>query len=358
MHNHTIRPQKRLLWIDLIKIFSIFFVIVLHVNNIVLAEWNSIPVWWRISSNLYRSISVIAVPLFILASGQLLLDKKESYVDFFYKRVRRIILPWLGWALFYFIWTIFIESKSIGNLNEAVSLLCYILFNFYWFIPMIAGLYFLTPLLRVFIKAATKKDLYYFVSIWFLIFSIIFFFQQFFNVIIIPDLRQKMLFLSIPYSGYFILGYLITKTLSFKISYKKIVLLYIITILATFFCTFFTSQANSLLRNNFFDYMAPNIIIQTGVFFSLFSYQHKKIFSITPFLKLIIMNISKMSLGIYLSNKLIMDLVTSGLFSFKLDVLGFSPIFSVPLISLIVFLLSCILISCLRKIPFLKYFVT
>ena len=80
------KVTERLVWIDLLKIISIFFVVLLHTSAFGVYQGVAANGWWV--ANFYDSLARISVPLFVMASGALLLEKQESYRVFFSKRMR------------------------------------------------------------------------------------------------------------------------------------------------------------------------------------------------------------------------------------------------------------------------------
>ena len=92
--------ETRLAWIDLIRAGGAFLVVLAHVV-LYPSLRGSGPLW---AQSLYYTASRIAVPLFFMASGFLLLGKKESYGDFFRKRGLRVFIPFVVWSLIYLAW--------------------------------------------------------------------------------------------------------------------------------------------------------------------------------------------------------------------------------------------------------------
>jgi surface polysaccharide O-acyltransferase-like enzyme len=60
---------------DILRIVSMFLVIVVHICNIYMRMYPKINIADYIVADLFNSISRIAVPIFFMISGSLLLDK-------------------------------------------------------------------------------------------------------------------------------------------------------------------------------------------------------------------------------------------------------------------------------------------
>lgn len=131
------RKPVRIYYLDILRILAIFLVVVVHTS--VLPSTLSITTF---PSFLLFSLAKTCVPLFLMVSGALLLGKQESYQSFFSKRAMRILIPWIIWCLVFF----WIEGGEQGMFG--------VLLTRFWFLPLIAGLYLLTPFLRLALQHA------------------------------------------------------------------------------------------------------------------------------------------------------------------------------------------------------------
>lgn len=103
----TVRVKEREVWIDLLRILAAFFVIVNHTNSGVFqASDPSRGTWWI--SILWYYLSKLAVPLFVMASGACLLNRRDSY-----RRVLGRILRVLG-ALLVFSYGYFLHDAWVN----------------------------------------------------------------------------------------------------------------------------------------------------------------------------------------------------------------------------------------------------
>ena len=102
--------KKRLLWIDVLRIIAIFSVIVMHVIGNTTYTLN-------INNTIYNIINVIlysVMPLFVMISGILFLDKDINYKDLFKKYILRILLVLIIFgSLFSFMEIYFNNSKVL-----------------------------------------------------------------------------------------------------------------------------------------------------------------------------------------------------------------------------------------------------
>lgn len=100
------RQSERLLDIDFVRVIACFAVILIHVSSDYVEFLNvNSYVWWV--ANFYDSISRFCVPIFIMVSGAILLDREpEKY--HIKNRVLKIVKPYLGASLIYTLYHIFL----------------------------------------------------------------------------------------------------------------------------------------------------------------------------------------------------------------------------------------------------------
>jgi len=84
--------SSRLLGPDVIRIIAIYLVIHLHTFAIVNDS--------GMLSAFIQKLDVLSVPLFVMLSGALLLDKQENYDKFFWKRCMKVLFPGLPGQFF------------------------------------------------------------------------------------------------------------------------------------------------------------------------------------------------------------------------------------------------------------------
>ena len=147
------KTGSRLYYLDVLRIFAIFCVVLVHVSG---AFFYDAPVSSTrfLSMCLYDEFAHIAVPIFVMISGALFLDPSR---DITYGKIFKKYLPRLGVA--FAVWSAAYAAYNVGAVSGYPSmaewlfeLLCDFIrgpFHF-WFLPMIAGLYLVTPLLRSF----------------------------------------------------------------------------------------------------------------------------------------------------------------------------------------------------------------
>ncbi len=326
-------------YIDILRGSAAIGVIMLHVacNN-----WYGFigsDNW--IAFTVYAGIARISVPVFFMISGALFLeDKKDVSVKYMVKHVVKLFFALIFWGIIY--------QFANGNHNF-ISIIKNIAHadtqSHLWFLYSIMGIYLVTPLIKIFTQNATKRMTEYALLLLFLFGSL----SPFAGYI--PHCRPVAIWLQrvqpgsfSVYVGYFILGHYIDK---WKTKNKKDYVIYllgffgcILTISAVLYDCISTQQINE----RFWSYNMPWVAL-SSIGACVFVKNH---FSDGKIYKLMHI-IAKYSLGIYLIHFLFIMLLWKNGFS----TFSFTGIFSVPVITLIVLLLSLAAAFAVAKITYL-----
>ena len=349
--------MKREEYIDYLRVFAAFAVIVLHVaakcwytSDVNSLEWQTF--------NAYDSIVRWGVPIFTMISGALFLKRDIPIKKIYSKYVLRLFIAFIVWSAIYTVlMALTISSKGISfNFDNSISAFLGGHYHM-WYLLMIMGLYMCIPILK---KIVEDKN----IMKYFLILSFVFGFVIPWCVNLMNDFitHQKVLHaintlnndvsnmglsLVLGYSFYFVLGYYIS-TVEIKKEKRRII--YILSIIG-FLLTIFLDSYISLRTNepsaNYYGNFSINVFLETLGIFVLFRYHkfnNKK-------LNKIALKLSTYSFGVYLVHALIVDKL-----SIRLNINGlsfFSPV-SVLAISLLVGVISLILSVILNHIPIIK----
>lgn len=284
-----------------------------------------------------------AVPVFIMVSGALFLDKNKSITihKLYGKYILRLCLILLLFGTLYSLMELVFLEKSIS-----FSLIISALKNMYsgkswahmWFIYMIIGLYIVTPFLKIFISNADDKNIRYFLVILFI-------FTCF--VPLINEITGVKFGIYIPlnsiYLFYFILGYALHNDIV-KIDIKLSIIFIVLGIL---WCSIGQFIPTILVFESEVNIKYLNFL---GVFLAsgIFSLAKLKCKSVTNYVDT---KLVPLSLGIYIVHQVFLNIFYK--------VLHITPdnyniwfcwlfIFSMTTIC------SIILVWLLRKIPFVK----
>jgi surface polysaccharide O-acyltransferase-like enzyme len=190
--------------VDLIRTVAIVGVILLHAaNDLTIQQMNTLEIFRWTTVDIYQSLGRMGVPLFVMLTGALLLQpskQNESLSVFFKKRWARIGLPFAFWVTIYFAWDFTVEHQAF-TANAVINGLLNGPYYQFWYLYMLAGLYLLTPILRILVTQGSTAILRYLVILWFVGASLIPFVSFFTKYTL-----QSDVFLLTGFIGYFILG--------------------------------------------------------------------------------------------------------------------------------------------------------
>ncbi len=339
INNETQRNKS----IDLIKTFAIVGVVMIHTCSA--GYYSETLSFDWISTLVIRSLVSASVPLFFMASGALLLSPKKniSIKCLYTKYLPRILVSLFLWAFLYKIFNSILAggisySGIIHSLKETL------LFNHeyhLYFLHIVIIVYLWLPVTRLFIKYASKKELYYAMLIWF-VFGILYptikILWPFTLINGIPNQWViNMTYASIGYSvvGFYINEYTISRRLSLAFS------------LLGFLAVFSATLIMSLQTKTFYTHFLSGMSVGVAFFaFGIFGLLRLK--SSIPNYP-IFEKLSKASFTIYLTHVFFISL-------FKwMNLSIFSPyIISIPLFSFVTIILSFGVYYLLRKITILK----
>jgi surface polysaccharide O-acyltransferase-like enzyme len=342
--------------VDLIRTIAMIGVIMLHAAGqwiITSKEIHQLTplgiTRWAIV-DIYQTFGVIAVPLFLMLTGALLLQpekRKESLSVFFKKRWVRIGLPFFFWATVYFVWDFVVQKIPFsfvvigqGMLNGA--------YTQFWYIYVLVGLYLVTPLLRALLANADRTLTKYFIILWVLGVAIMPFFG-----LLSPFNLNSNVFVIGGFVGYFVLGTYLTGV---KMRRSMLWIFMILGIALTAIGTYVLATVNAGTGMYFFqEYISPTVILASVMMFLLlFTIQpttsvQKE--SVPPKRNKLLKVISENTLAIFFIHVIVLESFQNGYFGFAINRFTIDPIIEVPLITAIVLFASLAIILLLKKIP-------
>lgn len=160
----TRKPQMHL---DLLRLFAAFFVIALHV----LSPWHSsLPDFgtrtWHVV-NILNELVRTGVPIFLMLTGCLLLPSPSTkqFGSFYRRRLIRILVPFLGWDIVYFI-VYRIQAGQPLSLRAFVDeLLNQGSAYHFWYVYTLAAIYLLLPFLARALEGCSNRQIFWLVII-------------------------------------------------------------------------------------------------------------------------------------------------------------------------------------------------
>lgn len=344
---------KHEMYFDYLRIVAIFCVVGIHIVSDSWSTINTTSTSWQIL-NIFDSIFRFSVPIFIMISGALFLnkDKEISIKKLYSKNILRIFVSLIFWGLFYAIF------RNLIKPNDTINLFNSIINDFFktqghlWFLVMLVGLYMAIPILRKICEDKKTEE-------YFLLLSLIFTFTFPF-LLNVPKLsfyfQNSIIGFAVPvvsgYSGYFVLGHYLN---TYEISKKKEKIIYvlgIISVIFTIIATYLFSLYKGYASEAFYNYLLINNLLSAVAVFILFKNHVSKI-KISDKTNTKIQKLSKLTFGIYLIHQTFIILATT------YNILTPSIVNSLltPFYTLVVFMLSLICSYIISKIPFVNKYI-
>lgn len=199
--------NSRNLSLDLSRTVAILLVAVLHAWSML--DINNESYGWIFY--VYRSIVHCGVPLFVMVSGALLLQKPCDVKQFFAKRFARVLVPFLFWTIpVYIIGVLTHRYNDILSFGDAcLYFFPYLLQNdiqmYQWFVHMIMILYLLTPLLQRALTLSSKHLVLAYLAGWALVLILRYLYPAIYALRYVSPLFY---FLGIYIAGYYIHRYI------------------------------------------------------------------------------------------------------------------------------------------------------
>jgi len=351
--------NNRLLWVNLLKIASIFSVIIIHSSAPLLVKYNeSGPEYWWIG-NLYNSFSRWCIPVFFMISGAFLIEKaqKESLSRFFFQRFHKIFIPFIFWSGIYYLWRFYGNIEKISLYKFITLLLQEPVYYHLWFIYILIELYLLAPFIGVYVKSADTSNRLFFLAIW-LMFGIV-----------LPMLQSCFMFTSyfsfvttgnvISYLGYFLLGFLLREYAAGKVVRFFFIVLFLLGFFLTACGTFYFTviRNGGVFSDCFYNYYSVNVLLMSV---SIFIFAKSS--PVPDWIKNtrssnLITTIASAIPGIYLIHALVLALLKRGLPGIMMNETMYGPAVGIPLFTIVIFFISCIIVLLIRSIPILKHIV-
>ena len=341
--------KNRIWYWDILRILAMVFLVVRHSAT---ATFEFVEIlsanWWV--SNVYGSLSAWMIPVFMMISGASFLSPERNVTPkkIYQKNITRMLYAFGFWTLFYALYNTF----SGQDLHDDFITMIFQGHFHLWFIPMIIGMYMITPLLRP--VAKNKKAL--------LAITIV----TGFTGVIIPTLQDLGLFFDtslLPganhfgffsaYVCFYFMGILFHE---FTLSKEAKAVIYALGIIATiviFYGTYLLTVKDGYHNE---DMQADNNLFTAVQGIAIFIgfkdlFKNKKMKESTEKL---VLDISGLTFGVYMVHVVLLAL---------LDKYGFSPvtypaIYMIPMLILFVLPTSFFISLAIKKIPFIgKYII-
>lgn len=338
--------EKRLFWIDLLRVLACFGVVLFHAGASLLSEWGEIQNTHWSAANFYTNAMRWCVPVFLMISGAVILPKiYGSLGEYLGKRVLRLVWPFMFWNIVYLVMHFYLlwRSGHLSEINPLVETFVRLrdgLSYHFWYIYLIIGLTLFFPILGRWIRAAGEREILYFIAIWLVT-----------VVAATPIVERFMpkieLQYFVGYVGYPVLGYYIAnKQWNSPRWVRRIGTAMFVTAGATIITlTHIETQTRGELWTGLLSYLNPVLVIMaTGLFLIFRNIDFEKI---KPRFMETIRFLSRYSYGTYLVHVLVFNI----LWHFGIYHSFVHPAVGIPATAVVCFAVSVASVWIVNKIP-------
>lgn len=320
-------------YFEWLRLFAAAAVVLMHTAA---KRWlsisHTIPEWEVLT--LWDSLVRWPVPIFIMITGALFLPRRTELKTALGRYIPRMAVGFLVWSGVYALY------RGELTLNGLVS-------GYYhlWYLPFLCGVYLTLPFLQKIAEDDRLADQLLAVS---LTVGTLFPWLVKLGELLLPESRGLLGTLAglVNYTFFFdhisllLLGHRLHRTELSRKQRRVVYLLGLLGVSVTGIATIWATNRTDFQNSLFFDFAAPNNLCAAAALF-VFAKQHLR--SLPKWVAVP----AKHSFGIYLVHALVIDLLADRGY----HVLTWDPVWSVPVLSAVVFAISLTLAALLRRIP-------
>jgi surface polysaccharide O-acyltransferase-like enzyme len=304
--------------------------------------------------------------MFVMISGMFNLSSIQNYtrtdgIKKMTKKTMRIVYALIFWSIiniFFIDIAKVILKHDTFDFSKILRIPYMVLsiepWSHLWYLYLIVGLYLFTPVLKIFVDNASKKDFEYFLILYFIIGLCIPTWNTlagYVNKVLLfaPDIPFSEL---TGYVGYYIAGFYFSKYSLKKATNVIIIIIGIISLFISIIGTGIIANVYGLFisaERGFYNRLGPFYMFVTFATFISFKILFENIHLVKVQIS-IIKHISKCTFGIYLVHWMVIPVVNY----IGINSALFNPIISIPLIALFVMLCSYIVTFIIKQVPILK----
>ena len=289
--------EERIYHADIVRIMACLMVVLMHSP---MPSPKIIPIF---TSGL-TYLTMPCIGLFLTLSGYLLLPVKKASSESFtfaINRIKKFIWPTLIWSLIYMIINGTFRS---GNMMYIVRKLCSIPFypqeGVLWYMYVLIGLYFVAPVISPWLEQTNKKTIQIYLFIW----GITLLIPYLMPFVSIRTGETNILYYFCGYLGYFVIGYYL-RIYDIKINPFKAIIG--IACCMSLYAGYQIYIADSELHfGEVFGYLSVDSPILVLCWWNILRVVSDWIQNRKSALKNLVVNLSNLSFGVYLTHILVM----------------------------------------------------
>jgi len=344
----------RVAFADLLRVFAMLAAIVLTLAMGGVRAASTTSASWQVF-NLYAGLTRWCMPVYTMLSGMFMLDPKagSSLTKLFFRNCLRLLIALLFWGGVYAV----VEYVAAGGRFSWWGLWSAILnalrgntHSHLWPIYIFLGLYLVAPILRAFLRGASRGGVHYFLILAFLFVSLLpMVFRLWPNSTAVLhtwyDKLQVQLVLG--YVGYFVAGYYLREYTIGRITEAAAYILGVLGAIVTVWGTSVWSRSAGAFTDIFYDIFSPNVVFFSIAVVVLFRY----VLGVSEerSRRQRLSGVAREVFGMYLVHAFFLMLLDF----LDISVFSFAAVASVPVLAAFVFLCSFGLAWLIYHIPFL-----
>lgn len=343
------KSEKRV-ELELIRAIAVACVVYIHTASLIVNNLTKVNQYSWFTLTFIDAIVRWCVPVFIMVSGSLLLQKSEPHVQFVKKRMGRIGLPLLIWLPLYWL-TVALFNPPLPSVKALIqSILHEQPYLHFYFLIVMVQLALLTPWLRSVVRSLTRRSLA-------LLTALLLYVGMAYQ-----SETTSIFYLFIPYLGYYLYGYLVRNFTFERRHFKLIVVGMIMTVSSLIvIMQFFMQRGDLVIRGvanstTVVSYLSPLVVVISLLAFPVL----KDPTLYRWFAKLIspktIVSIGECSFGIYLIHPVLGQILVyflSNLHDIQLD----NPIPVTLVLTIGLFLVSWGIAWMIKKVKVISWLV-
>lgn len=151
-------PAENIAYIDAIRVFAAVLVVTLHCLSYSLTQVDTESALWWVTG-LVSELTRVGVPLFFMISGYLIMgsDKTRRPGQFYKKRIRKLMIPFLVWNFIYYSYYRLAEKKPFWSFDFVSELFCTGSGYHLWFIYSMLIVCLFMPFVKLILDAGTRR---------------------------------------------------------------------------------------------------------------------------------------------------------------------------------------------------------
>jgi surface polysaccharide O-acyltransferase-like enzyme len=346
--------EKRpyIFWADFIRVASIFLVVLTHAASPVIRGFDQITLENWMPANVYGSLARVCVPLLFMISGSLLLGRKDHLTPFFAGRVKKILIPFLAWSVIYLAWQNDYGNYTFVNAVKAMiySMLTGLAYYHLWFLRALLLVYLFVPLFQGFVQASDEKTLWYPAILWFVFGPLLDSVREHFKI----DIKIDLGFFT-DYIGYFYFGYVLGRLNYSKLAAGLAGLVFILSSIYTINMTYAATSAEGDYVEYYHNYLRLNTALMSLSAFVWMKFAGERLGqAASPAAVRILKHAASVSFGVYLVHAAVLVMLERGGFGYSISVEAGPSFYMIPLVTVIVFAISWLIVVVIQRVPILR----